>query len=377
MERLPGATLDGYLLEALIGQGASGEVWRGVRLSDGLPVALKFMNEILLTSAKAAKHRERLEREIHALRLLDHPHIPKLIGSNLEFNPPYLIMPFIEGQSFDRLFAHGAMLSIPLAQRLWMIRVLGDALAAAHDLGLVHRDVKPANMIGVDHPYLIDFGLALPVDANAMTMFEVGTVYYMPPEANVPDSLSDVYSFGVVIYEMLFGTHPVFKPEDGATGSQVYMRFQAGERIRTGAWGIPSRIPKTQLPPDLLDSDFAALDATFTRVLSARETRYPTVRDFVADLSAAIRVTAAARPSQTAEIRRLENAPTQLEPTDTEPGYPSSYSAADRFTVLEVENAKATDHPADAKPDELPSISGDAPEPDAKKKRWRLFGGRS
>ncbi|MFN8529042.1 MAG: serine/threonine-protein kinase [Anaerolineae bacterium] len=365
VEFTPGLVIGDFTLQTLIGRGASGEVWRALRNSDSLPVAIKFMGENLITSANAAKHRVRMEREVSALRLLNHPSIPTLIASDLEHLPPYLVMPFIEGEAFDKLFSRGEMLRIPLERRLSMLTALADALGAAHDLGVIHRDVKPANMIAGDPPYLIDFGLALGPDAARMTMMGVGTTFYMPPESNIPDALSDIFSFGVVAYEVLFNMHPIFSPEDSFSANQALILMTADRRIRSGEWRVPSRVPYQDLPPDLRYSDFPRLDEIFIKVISARETRYTDVRQFAADLNAAIKPPPKGIKlgATTAELQRLELQDTQLEPAATPP------AQDDRFTILEVKKAEA----------EAKSNAEGTPTDTAqdKKKRWRLFGGKT
>src|SRR5262245_16743239 len=98
-----GMKIKTYTLESLLGSGASGEVWLA---TDGAkPVAIKFMNEALMNSPTAAKHRQRLEREIKALTMLKHPNIPALYDYDLSSDRPYLVMQFISEPSYDVLIA--------------------------------------------------------------------------------------------------------------------------------------------------------------------------------------------------------------------------------------------------------------------------------
>ena len=358
----PGTSIDRYTLEVLVGKGASGEVWKA-RDGDNI-VAIKFMNTNLMESEAAAKHRQRMEREVNALRTLHHPNIPKLFDANPDFVPPYLTMTYVEGETYDKLLASGAMIQLPLAQRLENITALADALDTTHGAGLIHRDVKPSNILGLDHPYLIDFGLAIRELNLNETMRQVGTLLYMTPDDESADASSDAYAFAVVVYELLFGGHPIFREEDNALGASLYLRTIAGERIAKGEWHIPSRIPLDEIPYDLRQSDMTRLDKVFSKAFSDSETRYEHMLKFVADLKAAITIPQSPVTNQPV-ASTTENMPTQLETPTVElraarmPSKPSSPPAAppapvspleapvapytppkrvqDQFTVLEVE----------------------------------------
>jgi len=350
----PGTSIGRYTLESLAGKGASGEVWKA---NDGEKiVAVKFMNTNLLESDSAAKHRVRMEREINALQTLFHPNIPKLYDANLDAVPPYLVMTYIEGKTYDKLLASGEMIQIPLSKRLEIITSLADALDAIHIASLIHRDVKPSNMLGIDHPYLIDFGLAIHEVNLNQTMRQVGTLLYMTPDDLAADASSDGYGFAVVTYELLFGGHPIFREEDNALGASLYLRSLAGERIAKGEWHIPSRIPLDEVPYDLRQSDLTKLDKVFSKAFSDSETRYEHMVKFVADLKDAITLPQSGVSNQPVS-RTTEDMPTQLEaPTAELPAiklppkpapvspleapvapYTAPKRVQDQFTVLEVE----------------------------------------
>ncbi|HVU14440.1 MAG TPA: serine/threonine-protein kinase [Phototrophicaceae bacterium] len=284
----PGTTIDQYTLEMLAGRGAAGEVWKA---RDGEKVvAMKFMNPNLIESESAAKHRQRMQREIMALGNLRHPNIPTLFDANTDVVPPYLVMTFVEGETYDKLLGNGSMLQIPLTQRLANIAALGSALDACHARSIIHRDVKPSNMIGIEHPYLIDFGLAIKEVNLNETMRQVGTLLYMTPDDLPSDASADIYSFAIVTYELLFGGHPIFRAEDNALGASRYLRTIAGERIANGEWHVPSKVPPDEIPYDLRQSDLTKLDKVFTKALGDSENRYDDLKTFVADLQAAITI---------------------------------------------------------------------------------------
>lgn len=318
----PGSKIKHYTLEAPIGSGASGEVWKA---TDGSrTVAIKFMNEHLLTAKTAAKHRQRLQREVQALEMLHHAHIPALYDYDLEGKRPYLVMQYIDSPSHEHLIASGDMLLIPIPTRLKVIEVLADALSAAHAAGVIHRDVKPGNLHGIEHPYLIDFSIALPEQSIHETIYEVGTNIYMPLDSDPPDAMSDIYGFGLSAYEILFGEHALFPLHDTARTKGSYARLEAFTRLKNRQWSLPSRIHPAQLPPGLKGADFARLDAIFEKVLAPRKSRYADLPTFVNDLCAAI-----VRP-QNADYLHLV-------PVSA---VPQSIPAEGNFTDLEVQKAR-------------------------------------
>ena len=280
VELKPGARVKNYTLERQLGKGASGEVWKAYNSQK--TVAIKFMNENLMSSPSAAKHRARLEREIEAMRRLQHPNIPTLFDYDLDFVRPYIAMRYVGGNSYDRVIADGSMLRVPLVRRLELIRELAFALEAAHDYGIVHRDIKPANITGIENPFLLDFSVALERGEADATQRFIGTTLYMSPDGEV-DRLSDNYSFALVTYEMLFGKHPIYKP-----GDPIFNQYVAAERLAKGDWRWPSRIPLAELPQDLRNANLQLLDDVFNRAFGKRETRYKDLRDFTRDLRDAI-----------------------------------------------------------------------------------------
>ncbi|MCU0511673.1 MAG: serine/threonine protein kinase [Anaerolineae bacterium] len=286
----PGTRIKSYTLEALLGRGASGEVWRA---TDGKKtVAIKFMNEALLTGASAAKHRQRLEREVKALTTLQHPNIPALYEYDLSVERPYLVMQFIAEPSYDLLISSGDMLRVPVARRLQLLEDLARALTAAHAAGIFHRDLKPGNMNGIETPYLLDFSIALEEEDIEHTSFNIGTTIYMTPDEEPPDRLSDNYSFAIVAYEVLFGVHPIFPPEDKMRTMGAFTRLQTFQRLKNRDWRFPSRVPREELPVDLRGADLKTLDSLFERAMGAREQRYQHLSQFIAELRAAILVPA-------------------------------------------------------------------------------------
>jgi serine/threonine protein kinase len=191
----PGTMIGPYRIEAPIGAGGMGEVFRAIDTRLGRTVAIKFTTE---------RFQERFEREGRAISALNHPYICTLydVGQN------YLVMEFIDGQTIAARIRRQPLLVDEA--RLYATQIAG-ALAEAHARGIVHRDLKPGNiMIGPRGVKVLDFGLAKSVTDEPLTVsgIVVGTPGYMAPEqreGHVGDERSDIYSFGCVLYEMLTG----------------------------------------------------------------------------------------------------------------------------------------------------------------------------
>lgn len=277
----PGAKIKHYTLEERLGSGSSGEVWRA---NDGAQtVAIKFMNEALLASSAAERYRQQMEAEIDALYRLRHPNIPMLYDYDLQFKRPFLVMQFVESTTYDRLIASGEILYIPLLRRLDVLRQIASAITATHEVGIVHRDIKPSNITTGETPYLLDFSIASDSD-DPTAQPNVGTAIYMPPLESQLDELSDNYSFAVVAYEMLFGRHPIFTPENvGRT--VITTRRMTQLRLKNNRWRIPSQLPEEELPTDLRGASLEKLDKIFE---SAFERRCTDLTQFVNDLREAI-----------------------------------------------------------------------------------------
>ena len=207
----PGTRLGPYEIETLLGEGGMGRVFRARDTRLGRAVAIKVCHE---------EFGGRFEGEARSIAALNHPHICALY----DVGPNYLVMELVEGETLARALERG-----PLAVDEALLHgvQIADALAAAHARGIVHRDVKPGNvMITPTGVKVLDFGLAkrgvttggygettgtTPVDPRTRAGQVVGTVAYMSPEqaqGKPVDARSDVFAFGVVLYEMLCGRPP-------------------------------------------------------------------------------------------------------------------------------------------------------------------------
>jgi serine/threonine-protein kinase len=200
---------DSLELSEEIGRGGMGSVWKARDLRLGRDVAVKFLRP----RSAAPDAEARFEREARALAHLNHPGIVSIHGVGREEGQSYLVMEHVEGRTL------AALVPLPVEKAIDVARQLCDALAYAHERGLVHRDVKPENIL-VDEAgrvKLTDFGIARllgSADDGSLTKagLAVGTPQYMAPEALAgasPSPAMDVFSVGVVLYEMVSGRRPI------------------------------------------------------------------------------------------------------------------------------------------------------------------------
>jgi serine/threonine-protein kinase len=208
-----------YTIERELGGGGMSRVFVAQDTALGRRVVVK----VLPPEMSAAINAERFRREIQLAAQLQHPHIVPLLsagkGGKADSETLYYTMPFVEGENLRGLLARKRELSIVEAIRL--LREVADALAYAHDRGVVHRDIKPENiLLTTGHALVADFGIARALTAAAAAGssltsvgMAVGTPAYMAPEQAAADPLmdhrADLYALGVVAYEVLVG-HPPF-----------------------------------------------------------------------------------------------------------------------------------------------------------------------
>ncbi|MEZ6033231.1 MAG: serine/threonine-protein kinase [Planctomycetaceae bacterium] len=202
-------------IRQFIGQGAHGIVLKGFQDELNRLVAVKVMAPHLASVVAA---RKRFAREARATAAIVHPNVMPILHVDSSGQLPFLVMPYVDCESLqDRLDREG---SLPMLDVLRISLQVGRGLAAAHAQGLVHRDVKPANILlerGVERVMLTDFGLARAVDDATLTRSGLiaGTPHYMSPEqarGDAVDTRSDMFSLGSVLYAMSTG-RPPFRAE--------------------------------------------------------------------------------------------------------------------------------------------------------------------
>jgi serine/threonine-protein kinase len=210
VELAPGDEFAGCRIEAVAGRGGMGVVYRATELSLGRPVALK-----LLTPERAGDQafRDRFQRESRMAAAIDHPNVIPVYAAGEHDGSLYLVMRYVGGTDLHALLRERGALEPELAAEL--VAQVASALDAAHAAGLVHRDVKPANvLLAGEHAYLSDFGLTRLAGSDTELTKSgqwIGTVEYCSPEqlrGERTDARADVYSLGCVLYAALTGRPP-------------------------------------------------------------------------------------------------------------------------------------------------------------------------
>ncbi|MBO9386565.1 MAG: protein kinase [Thermomicrobium sp.] len=201
---------DRYRLDEPIGEGGMAVVYRGYDLLLGRPVAIKVLRGQFAADASFLR---RFEREAQAAARLSHPNIVSVYDVGRDGAIHYIVMEFVPGKTLKQLILERA--PIPLDETIRIIRQVAAALDYAHQHGLVHRDIKPQNILVDERGFVkvTDFGIAKGISDVSLTEagFGMGTVHYVSPEqarGEPATPASDIYSLGVVIYEMLTNRLP-------------------------------------------------------------------------------------------------------------------------------------------------------------------------
>ncbi len=262
-----------YRLEALLGRGGMATVWRARDASLDRPVAVKLLRPEILADPDLAL---RFRREAHAATVLRHPNVVACLDTGRDGDQPYLVMELVEGEDLaSRLRRDGAL---PQADALRIATDVARGLAVAHARGVVHRDVKPGNiLLGADgRARVTDFGIArLAAEAEAaLPGTTLGSVHYFSPEqarGATTTPASDVYGLGLVLFEMLTGTRAF----GGSTPTEIAL-------ARVEAPAPSARAVNPAVTP--------ALDAIVRRATAPQPAdRYPNAGALAADLEALAR----------------------------------------------------------------------------------------
>lgn len=208
-----GTEVAGYRIEGLLGRGAMGAVYHATQLSLGRAVAFKVLTAGL---SEDSVFRERFRREGRIQAQIDHPHIVTVHEAGESEVGLYIAMRMIRGPTLKAVIAAG---ELDLGKTLHLLGSVGEALDAAHEAGLLHRDIKPQNILieRGDHAYLADFGVAKDSSESALTHVGhfMGTAAYVAPEiveGKGATAASDVYALAAVLFECLTGSPPFVYP---------------------------------------------------------------------------------------------------------------------------------------------------------------------
>ena len=292
---LIGSEIAGFRVESLIGRGGMGSVYVAEQLGLGRKVALKVLPPELSASES---FRRRFERESRLAASLDHPHVIPIFGSGEADGVLYIAMRLVDGADLATLLASSGPL--PPRRAANIVAQVGGALDASHRKGLVHRDVKPGNVLiatsevddegdDEDYAYLSDFGLTRMASSDSAltrTGQFMGTVAYAAPEqfeGKPADAKSDLYSLGCVAFECLTGEPPFPREQEAAV---MFAHLQQPPPR------VTDRLPGA--PP--------ALDDVLARAMAkSPDERFGSGREFAAALHSAVAPDTASRavPSQT------------------------------------------------------------------------------
>ncbi len=280
-----------YKVERVLGEGGMATVYLAVDLKYHRSVAVKVMRRELASTMGA----DRFLREVEIAARLTHPHILSMYESGEAEGLLYYVMPYVEGETLrDRIHRET---QLPVEDALKIAREVSEALAYAHEHGVIHRDIKPANiLLGGGHAMVADFGIARALSNTAtesltQTGLAVGTPHYMAPEQAMGereiDARADIYAVGALLYEMIAGEPPFTGPTPQAIVTRSMME---APRALTNT--------RTNLAPEV---DRVALKA----LAKSPADRYPTAKALVAALDEALDVTRSGPRPIVAPSRRV------------------------------------------------------------------------
>ena len=286
MERLSSTVLSGrYRLESKLGSGGMSTVYLALDEVLDRPVAVKLLHREI---SEEADQLERFRREARAAARLSHPNLVGVIDAGEDDGRPYIVFEYINGRTLKRRIQEEGPL--PVDEAVAYAIEIGRGLTAAHARKLVHRDVKPQNVL-IDpdgRAKVTDFGIARSLEQKGMTATGrvLGTTDYVSPEQAMGedvDERSDVYSLGVVLYEMLTGDVP----------------FQAETQVGVAMKHVNEPMPDVQAKrPEVSAVVASVVDRSTTK--DSRD-RYSTVAEMVRDLEQTLEVEAARQGGTTGE----------------------------------------------------------------------------
>jgi serine/threonine protein kinase len=344
---LIGQTIDNYQIVSRLGKGGMSTVYRARQINMQRDVAIKIMSADLVEDPQFVA---RFEREARVIANLQHPRILPVHDFGHEGELFYLVMRLVEGESLYHRLLQGAL---PLNKVSKYLSQIAEALDYAHSQGVVHRDLKPNNVLidEWDNLYLMDFGLAKMLAASqslTQTGTVLGTPAYMAPEqwrGGAVDARTDVYALGVILYEMVVGHTPF---ESDTPFTLMYKHINEAPP--------PLRDSLPDLPQEVEDVILRAL-------AKEPEQRYPSAGDLAQAFADVVRVAGSLVVKEKLPAR-LEEEPVAAESSESEPT-PEAESepaaaveAPEAVEAVEAVEAPQSDEMAEPEPPEIAEIGG-------------------
>ena len=272
MDNMIGKRLDGrYSIEGLVGVGGMANVYRGTDLKTGNAIAIKVLKEEFLDNEELVR---RFKNESKAISILDHPNIVKVYDVSVTDKLQYIVMEYVDGITLkEYLRQRGGALT--WKEAVYFASQVLSALQHAHAKGIIHRDVKPQNiMLLADGSIkMMDFGIARFSRAQSQTVSDkaIGSVHYISPEqakGERTDARTDIYSVGVMLYEMLSGKLPF--DGDGAVSIAIMQISDKARPLAEVAPDVPEGI--RQITEKAMEKDPAKRFQSAAEMLDAIET---------------------------------------------------------------------------------------------------------
>ena len=350
-----GEQFAGYTVVRRLGAGGMGEVYLAQHPRLPRREALKVLRKDL---SEDDSFRQRFIREADSIAALEHPHIVTIHDRGDTEAQLWIATQYVEGADAGQLLRSRSPAGMPADEVADIVTAIAAALDYAHSRGLLHRDVKPANILladpdhdGTRRVYLADFGIARPLDDPAgltATNFTLGTVAYAAPEqlmGKAIDGRADQYALAATAYHLLTGTTPFTDSNPVAVISQ--------------------HLAEPPPPPSTVRPELAPFDAVFTRALSKNPAdRYPRCHDFARALTAAARATGVSAPTADTQAAPIPTAPPRTPPVvaPQSPPKPKSPPKPSAPKPATPQKAAATEQPT-------PKVEPTPPSPRPKTKK--------
>jgi len=364
-ELQPGATVGEYEISSKIDEGGMGTVYRGTHPKIGKRVAIKVLHAALAANREAVA---RFLAEARAVNRIGHANIVDIFAfGQLPDGRHYFVMELLEGRTLDQELERNRPLPGPLTFQV--LDSLGDALEAAHRQGIIHRDVKPANVFLCERPgaklyiKLLDFGIAKLVQEDRMSLartrtgLAMGTPFYMSPEqcrGVGVDHRTDIYSLGVTLYELVTGQVP-FMGESGLDVMQAHLQQPPRPRQEL----VPMHPALADIILRALAKDpadrFQSAAELRARMAEAEQQLAEAVSLAVPSGPAATPARSRVSPKKTTTGRPMSPEPKELGPQEREGGAPSDglrkrYESLDQMDHFERLGLHYSAHPSEFAP---------------------------